>query len=66
MRRTLAVFAVTGALAAALLMAGAGTALAGYGLGAQFQVTVSANNVGSVPGDGVSAWIALYPGGTGD
>jgi hypothetical protein len=67
MRRMLAGFAAAGALATALLVAGAGTALAdNYGPGAQFQVTISANNVGSVPGDGVWAWIALYPGGTGD
>jgi hypothetical protein len=63
----LAVFAAAGALATALLVAGAGAASAdNYGPGAQFQVTISANNVGTVPGDGVWAWIALYPGGTGD
>jgi hypothetical protein len=65
-RRMLVVFAAAGALATALLVAGAGTASADYGPGAQFQVTISANNVGGVPGDGVWAWIALYPGGTGD
>ncbi len=66
MRRMLAVFAAAGALATALLVIGAGTAAADYGPGAQFQVTISANNVGGVPGDGVWAWIALYPDGTGD
>jgi hypothetical protein len=66
LRRTLAVFIATGALAVGLLVAMTGTASADYGPGAQFQVTISANNVGGVPGDGVWAWIALYPGGTGD
>jgi hypothetical protein len=62
----LTVFVATGALTAALLVAGAGPAAADYGPGAQFQVTISADNVGGVPGDGVWLWIALYPGGTGD
>jgi hypothetical protein len=43
-----------------------GPPLADYGPGAQFQIAISANNVGGVPGDGVWAWIALYPGGGGD
>jgi hypothetical protein len=54
----------TGALAAALLAAG--PASADYGRGAQFQVEISANNVGGVPGDGVWLWIALNADGTGD
>src|SRR6266568_4288889 len=65
-RRMLAVSVAVGALATVLLVVGAGTAAADYGPGAQFQVTISANNVGGVPGDGVWAWIALYPGGSGD
>jgi hypothetical protein len=65
-RRMLAVCVATGTLAAVLLVLGAAPAAADYGPGAQFQVAISANNVGGVPGDGVWAWIALYPGGTGD
>jgi hypothetical protein len=41
-------------------------ALADYGNGAQFQIEISANNVGGVPGDGVWLWIALNSGGGGD
>jgi hypothetical protein len=66
LRKRLAVFIATSVLAVGLLVAMTGTASADYGRGAQFQVTISANNVGGVPGDGVWAWIALYPGGTGD
>jgi len=66
LRRILAVFAATGALAVGLLVAAAGPAAADYGPGALYQVEISANNVGSVPGDGVWLWIALYPDHTGD
>ena len=55
-----------GCLAAALVGTGAAPALADYGSGAQFQIEISANNVGGVPGDGVWLWIALNRGGTGD
>jgi len=41
-------------------------ALADYGTGAQYQVEISANNVGGVPGDGVWLWIELNSNGTGD
>jgi hypothetical protein len=60
------VFVATVALAAGLLLATAGSASADYGPGAVYQVEISANNVGGVPGDGVWLWIALYPDGTGD
>jgi hypothetical protein len=71
LRRRLAVFLTTSALAAGLLVAMTGTAWADsssgdYGPGAQYQIAISANNVGGVPGDGVWTWIALYPDGTGD
>jgi hypothetical protein len=65
-RRTLAVLIGTGAVAAVFLVVGAGPAAADYGPGALYQVEISANNVGGVPGDGVWLWIALYPDGTGD
>jgi hypothetical protein len=66
LRRTLAVFVAAGALTVVMLAVGAGTAAADYGPGAKFQIAISANNVGGVPGEGVWAWIALYPGSTGD
>jgi hypothetical protein len=67
LRRMLAVLAATGALALGLVLAAAAPASAGdYGPGAVYQVEISANNVGGVPGDGVWLWIALYPDGTGD
>lgn len=55
-----------GCLAAALTGVGATPALADYGPGAQYQVEISANNVGGVPGDGVWLWIELNSNGTGD
>src|SRR5260221_927998 len=64
--RKLAAAAGTGCLAAALITAAAEPALADYGTGAQFQIEISANNVGGVPGDGVWLWIALNKNGTGD
>ena len=57
---------VTAALAVVLLVVAAAPASADYGPGAQYQVEISANNVGGVPGDGVWLWIALYPNHTGD
>jgi hypothetical protein len=56
----------TATLAAALLAATAGPASAHYGPGAQYQIEISANNVGGVPGDGVWLWIALNSDGTAD
>ncbi|HZD67942.1 MAG TPA: hypothetical protein VFA45_03180 [Actinomycetes bacterium] len=53
-------------LAAALFAVAAPPALADYGTGAQYQVEISANNVGGVPGDGVWLWIVLNKDGTGD
>lgn len=41
-------------------------ASADYGRGAQYQVEISANNVGGVPGDGVWLWIALNADGSAD
>jgi hypothetical protein len=55
-----------GCLAAALAGAAATPALADYGTGAQYQVEISANNVGGVPGDGVWLWIELNRNGSGD
>jgi hypothetical protein len=62
----LAIFVATGALAAGLLVAAVGPASADYGRGAVFQVAISANNVGGVPGDGAWIWIGLNRDGTGD
>lgn len=66
LRRMLAVLAAIAALAAGLFVAAAVPASADYGPGALYQVEISANNVGGVPGDGVWLWIALYPDHTGD
>jgi hypothetical protein len=44
----------------------ASVASADYGKGALYQVEISANNVGGVPGDGVWLWIALNRDHTGD
>jgi hypothetical protein len=55
-----------GCLAAAMAGAAATPALADYGTGARYQVEISANNVGGVPGDGVWLWIELNSNGTGD
>jgi hypothetical protein len=55
-----------GFLAAALTGTAATPALADYGTGAQFQIEISANNVGGVPGDGVWLWIELNGNRTGD
>jgi hypothetical protein len=56
----------TATLAAALFAATAGPASADYGPGAQYQIEISANNVGGPTGDGVWLWIALYRDGSGD
>src|SRR6266566_6310892 len=55
-----------GCLAAAMAGAAATPALADYGTGAQYQVEISANNVGGVHGDGVWLWIELNRNGSGD
>jgi len=64
--KTLSAAAGAGCLAAALVGTAATPAFADYGQGAQFQIAISANNVGGVPGDGVWLWIALNGNGTGD
>src|SRR6266496_5128958 len=57
---------LAGCLAAAMAGAAATPALADYGTGARYQVEISANNVGGVPGDGVWLWIEMNSNGTGD
>ncbi len=42
------------------------TTFADYGSGAVYQIEISANNVGQVPGDGAWIWVALNRDGTGD
>jgi hypothetical protein len=64
--KKLSAAAGAGCLGAALTVGAATPALADYGKGAQFQVEISANNVGGVPGDGVWLWIELSSNGTGD
>jgi hypothetical protein len=59
-RRTLVIFAATGALAAGLLVAGAGPASADYGPGALYQVEITANE-GGHDGGGIWLWLGLYP-----
>jgi hypothetical protein len=66
--------ALAGGLAVALVTAMAGSALADYGRGAQYQVELSANaggptqahGLGGLGGGGVWLWIALNADGTGD
>jgi len=64
--KRLSAAAGAGCLAAALVGTAATPALADYGPGARFQVEISANNVGGVPGDGVWLWIELNRDGSGD
>jgi hypothetical protein len=64
--KRLSAVAGAGCLAAALAGTAATPALADYGTGAQYQVEISANNVGGVPGDGVWLWIELNSNGGGD
>ena len=66
LRRLLIAAVATSVLIAATLATTAGPASADYGRGAQYQVEISANNVGSVPGDGVWLWIALNADGSAD
>jgi hypothetical protein len=62
LRRRLAVFVATGALAAGLLAALAGGASADYGPGALYQVEITANEPGPT-GGGIWLWIELTPSG---
>jgi hypothetical protein len=68
MRYVKSLSTATGAacLAAALAGTSATPALADYGTGAQYQIEISANNAGGVPGDGVWLWIELNGNGSGD
>jgi hypothetical protein len=58
--------AVVGTFAGLGLLAVPTTTFADYGRGAVYQIEISANNVGQVPGDGAWIWIALNRDGTGD
>jgi hypothetical protein len=58
--RMLVALVATGALAAAMFAATAGTASADYGPGALYQVEITANE-GGHDGGGIWLWIALYP-----
>ena len=53
--RKLSAAAGAGCLAAALAGTAATPAFADYGTGAQYQIEISANNVGGVPSDGSSS-----------
>jgi hypothetical protein len=59
----LAAAAIVGVLAA---FAVAPAASADYGKGAMYQIEISANNVGGVPGGGAWIWITLNSNGGGD
>lgn len=61
--RKLATLIVIVCASAAMAASGA---QADYGKGAVYQIEISANNVGGVPGDGAWLWIALNRDGTGD
>ena len=58
--------ASVGMLAGLGLLAAPTTTFADYGTGEVYQIEISANNVGQVPGDGAWIWIALNRNGTGD
>jgi hypothetical protein len=58
--------ALVGMLAGLGLVVAPTTTFADYGKGAVYQIEISANNVGQVPGDGAWIWIALNRDGTGD
>jgi hypothetical protein len=64
--KSLSTAAGAACLAAALAGTAATPALADYGRGAQYQIEISANNAGGVPGDGVWVWIELNGNGSGD
>jgi hypothetical protein len=57
---------LAGALAAPALLIAAPSAFADYGPGAPYQIEISDNAPGGVPGNGAWLWIELNPGGTGD
>jgi len=62
--RTTLVLAVLAVCLTALVAAPG--SLADYGNTAQYQIELSANNVGGVPGDGLWLWIELNSDGSGD
>jgi hypothetical protein len=64
--KSLSTAAGAACLAAALVGTPATPALADYGTGAQYQIEISANNAGGMPGDGVWLWIELNGNGSGD
>jgi hypothetical protein len=64
--KKLSAAAGAGCLAAALAGTAATPARADYGTGAQYQIEISASNVGGVPGDGVWLWIELNSNSSGD
>jgi hypothetical protein len=55
-----------GMLAGLGLLVAPTNTFADYGRGAVYQIEISANNVGQVPGDGAWIWVALNRDGTGD
>jgi hypothetical protein len=59
----LAALVLVGTVASFVAVPGAS---ADYGKGAVYQIEISANNVGGVPGDGAWIWIGLNRDGTGD
>jgi hypothetical protein len=61
MRKLLVLVAVIASVAAAFA-----TTASAYGKGAVYQIEISANNVGGVPGDGAWIWITLNRSGGGD
>jgi hypothetical protein len=64
--RKIAALAAAVVVSAAVSIVAAPRASAEYGKGAVFQVEISANNVGGVPGGGAWIWIGLNRDGTGD
>jgi hypothetical protein len=58
--------AIAAALACLVILVAAPSSLADYGAGAQYQIELSANNVGGVPGSGLWLWIELNRDGSGD
>jgi hypothetical protein len=64
--RKIAAIAAAVVVGAVVSVVAAPLASADYGKGALFQVEISANNVGGVPGDGAWIWIGLNKDGTGD
>jgi hypothetical protein len=58
--------AIAAGLACLAILVAAPSSLADYRARAQYQVELSANNVGGVPGDGLWLWIELNNDGSGD